>query len=181
MAIRDSIKKFGKNVKGVMNWFGKTNKEKSQRNPDRRKVQFDSAPQIGRMYLYDYFPKGAKTLPYYDLSPLTIVIEKYNDGFLGLNLHYLEPRLRLQLLEALEKYTTGQNENRRLQVSYQILKGASSARAFKPCVKRYLYSQVKSRFARIDPENWGRVVLLPLARFRKATQTQVWSDSRKRI
>ena len=40
---------------------------------------------IGRMYFYFYDPKTKDKLPYYDRFPLVIPIERYNDGFLGLN------------------------------------------------------------------------------------------------
>jgi hypothetical protein len=45
---------------------------------------------IGRMYFYYYDPKTKDTLPYYDKFPLVIPIERYSDGFLGLNLHFYQ-------------------------------------------------------------------------------------------
>ena len=43
---------------------------------------------VGRFYLYKYFPKHYKTLPSYDQLPVTLVLEKYNGGFLGINFHH---------------------------------------------------------------------------------------------
>ena len=50
---------------------------------------------IGRMYFYHYDPKYKDVLPVYDKFPLVIPMEMYSDGFLGLNLHYLDPYSRL--------------------------------------------------------------------------------------
>jgi hypothetical protein len=53
---------------------------------------------IGRMYFYFYDPKTKDSLPYYDRFPLVIPIERYSDGFLGLNLHYIHPKQRIIFL-----------------------------------------------------------------------------------
>ena len=59
---------------------------------------------IGRMYFYFYDPKTKDMLPYYDRFPLVIPIERYSDGFLGLNLHYISPRQRFFLLDKLSVF-----------------------------------------------------------------------------
>ena len=52
---------------------------------------------VGRMYFYHYDPKYKDTLPVWDKFPLVIPMEMYDDGFLGLNIHYLDPYSRLAL------------------------------------------------------------------------------------
>ena len=44
---------------------------------------------LGNLYFFHYTPKNSESLPYYDVFPLVLILAKYNDGFLGLNLHYL--------------------------------------------------------------------------------------------
>ena len=61
---------------------------------------------IGKMYFYFYDPKTKDSMPYYDRFPLVIPIERYNDGFLGLNLHYIHPKQRILLLDKLSQYAT---------------------------------------------------------------------------
>ena len=56
---------------------------------------------IGHMYFFFYDPKTKDKLPYYDRFPLVIPIQKYNDGFLGVNLHYIHPKHRIILLDKL--------------------------------------------------------------------------------
>ena len=47
----------------------------------------NTRPFYGRLNMFIYSPKHSKTLPYYDTFPLVLPIEKYPDGFLGINLH----------------------------------------------------------------------------------------------
>jgi len=142
-------------------------------------------PQIGRMYFYIYDPKWKKVLPYYDVFPLTIPIDYYSDGFLGLNLHYLPPLLRAKLLDYLFSLSVSTvvngNEEKYMQVSYGILKAVANSKPFEPCLKRYLYSHVKSPFAQVLSEEWENAAFLNVAQFRKATFREVWVDSRARV
>jgi len=138
---------------------------------------------IGKIYFVQYDPKHKDTLPYYDMFPVIIPIERYKDGILGLNLHYLPPILRVKLMDAL--YDTLNNdkmdESTKMKVNYQILKKASKYSLFKPCIKRYLGNHFRSRFVRVPPDNWSPAVFLPVENFRKATKKQVWADSRRNI
>ena len=73
--------------------------------PSSRKLIKDGkrsgAPFYGRLNMFFYSPKHAKVLPYYDTFPLVLPLEKYSDGFLGINLHYLPISLRMRLLDRL--------------------------------------------------------------------------------
>ena len=55
----------------------------------------------GKMYLFMYNPKMAAKLSYYDEFPLVLPFNVIKGGFLGLNLHYLPPLLRMKLLDEL--------------------------------------------------------------------------------
>ncbi len=151
--------------KEALNWF--TDKIAGDiiegRMRDPKKV---SLPEVGKMYLYVYDPKWKMKLPLYDTFPLTMPIEYYSDGFLGLNFHYLTPGSRATLLDALTEADNKYKENKKILVSYQILKSASiQFSGYQECTKRYLYSQVKSRFVEIDPRDWGYVVMQPWQKF----------------
>jgi hypothetical protein len=82
-------------------------------------------------------------------------------------------------------YDTASNtrfdESTRLKLSYKLLDNAAKFKEFKPCIKRYLTSQLRSRFMYVYPSEWDVALFLPLERFQGATKTQVWSDSRKNI
>lgn len=137
----------------------------------------------GRLYFVHYDPKHKKTLPYYDTFPLIIPMERYKDGILGMNLHYLPPVLRAKLLDALFDTLSNKkfDENTKMKISYDILKNAGKYSAFKPCIKRYLGKHFRSRFVKVKAEAWTPAVFLPFENFEKASKQKVWSDSRKII
>ena len=148
---------------------------------DRERLK--SSTIIGSMYFYYYDPKLKKSLPYYDRFPLVIPIEQYPDGFLGLNLHYIHPKQRVLLLDALSEYKTNNKYDKttKLRLSYDLLKRASSIYQATPCIKRYLFSQVESRFLEIPADEWDIAILLPVEQFSGATNNKVWTDSRKKF
>jgi len=148
---------------------------------DRERLRSQSI--IGRMYFYYYDPKTKDQLKYYDKFPLVIPIERYGDGFLGLNLHYVEPKVRFILLDKLSTFTNNKmyDETTRLRLSYQTLKSASSIFEATPCIKRYLYSHVKSRFLEINANEWDIAAILPVESFEKKSKEHVFNESRKKF
>jgi hypothetical protein len=147
---------------------------------DRSRFTTFLQPQnIGQMFTYWYYAKHANELPYWDRLPLIFVVDLYEDGFLGINLHYLPPQMRAQLMDAIYKLQNNQryDKSTRLLMSYQLLKSAAKYRYFKPCVKRYLHSHVQSQFIRIDPTEWDIALMLPTERFVKARKQRVWAES----
>ena len=137
-------------------------------------------PFFGRLNMFFYDPKLKKTLPYYDRFPLVLPLENYSDGFLGINFHYLPIPLRVRLLDSMVDFSnnTKFDESTKLNVSYNAIK---RIRLVKPTLKRYLAGKVKSRFRRIDADEFIVATLLPVARFSKATAAQVHRDSRKML
>lgn len=138
---------------------------------------------IGRMFMFFYDPKLKQILPYYDKFPMIILVSVDSDGFTGLNLHYLPPKLRAQLMDAL--YTLRNNnkydDSTKLQISYEILTSARKFRYFAPCFKRYLYGHVQSNFLYVAPENWDKALLLPTERFAKASASTVQAESQSMV
>lgn len=137
---------------------------------------------IGTMIMFFYDAKLKDVLPYWDQFPLIYPIEIYDDGFLGINLHYLPPTLRARLMDAL--YTTAitkKDKIQKLRITYKILAAAAKFSAFRPCIKRYLKGHIKSRFFYVDPAEWDMALMLPTQRFVGASDQKVWRDSRKII
>jgi hypothetical protein len=144
---------------------------------DRKRLKDSSI--IGKMYFYFYDPKTKDSMPYYDRFPLVIPIERYKDGFLGLNLHYIHPRHRINLLDKLSEIASNKtyNENTKLRISYDYLAASSKAFEATPCIKRYLFSHVESRFLEIHADEWDIAVLLPMESFVGATTNKVFAES----
>lgn len=138
---------------------------------------------LGGLYCFYYDPKGKDDLPYYDRFPLVLVLEKYPDGFLGLNLHYLPIKYRVAFLDKLLDYAVlnDEDEVKRLRVTYDILTASRRFREFRPCIKKYLYSHTKSRILTIQPEEWDVAIFLPMQIFKGAQPKEVWQDSIQEI
>ena len=163
--------------KESLDWFKSNLKTiKSYAKPDKvlNQAGEDIIPTemiVGEMYMFMYNAKHKDTLPYYDRFPLIFMLESYNNGFLGLNLHYLHPRFRVGLLENLYAYSNDfddesvADENVRLGLRYQSLATASNLRVAKPCVKQYLFEHLDSKIVKVNPSQWDFVPLLPLSKF----------------
>jgi hypothetical protein len=102
---------------------------------------------------------------------------------MGLNLHYLPPLLRAKMLDGLLDITSNQkyDDNTRFELSYTLLKRAAKYKYFKPCIKHYLTSHVRSRFATVPAPEWEIAAFLPTADFQGASAGKVYADSRKKI
>jgi hypothetical protein len=137
---------------------------------------------IGKMYFFYYDPKTKDALPYYDRFPLVIPIDRYSDGFLGLNLHYINPRDRVILLDKLSTTLNNKNydESTKFRINYAYLSAASKVFESTPCIKRYLFRHVDSRFLQITADEWDIAAMLPVERFQKATKQKVFAESRKK-
>ena len=136
---------------------------------------------MGKMYLFHYDPKTKDKLPYYDRYPLIFPVQGAPGGFYGINMHYLPYVLRAKLMDALYDLSSNKryDENTKLRLSYEILKGASKYKAFKPTFKRYLSGHVRSRFIEISSSEWDIALFLPLESFAKKSKSSVWADSRR--
>ena len=134
---------------------------------------------LGGLYHFFYDPKGKDDLDYYDRFPLVLALEKYPDGFLGLNLHYLPIKYRVAFLDKLMEYAVldADNDPRRLRVTYDILQASRRFKEFRPCIKRYLHSHIKSKILTIEPKEWEVAVFLPTHLFKGAKPTEVWKES----
>lgn len=146
-------------------------------------VSARNRPKVGSMYMYFYDPKTRDKLPYYDMFPLTIMVEPAPGGFYGLNLHYLSPIVRARFLDKLLETANNNrfDESTRLNINYQMLKSVQKYKEFQPCFKRYLYSQVESRVVIIEPPEWEIAIFLPTEQFQKAAKNKVWKQSKDRI
>lgn len=176
--------------KDSRNWYRKaaasikrlSDKKIMETGEDRltKKMNMNS---IGRMFMFYYDAKGKKELPYWDKFPLIFPIEMYPDGFLGINLHYLPHIARARLMNAL--YDTINNNKMdgtsKLKIRYKILKNSSKYGLFKPCIKKYLFSHVRSRYFFIQPSEWDMALMLPLERFQKASKSIVFKDSMAKV
>ena len=170
-----------------LNWFRERLKSVSRIN--RTKILKDSAlkkvntPLPGRMFMYVYDPKTKATLPYYDKFPLIIMVELTKDGFYGLNLHYLPPRLRAKFFDKLLAFKNNSkyDNSTRLKLTYDFLRASSKLKEFAPCFKRYLNSHIKSTISEVPAPEWEVAIFMPTEHFTYNTKQTVWKKVRKML
>ena len=138
---------------------------------------------LGRLYCFYYDPLGKAEMDYYDRFPMVLALEKYNDGFLGLNLHYLPYKYRLAFLSKLMDYTVRNDDNdvMKVRITYDILNASRRFKEFKPCLKKYLFNYTQSQILAVQPNEWDIAAFLPIQQFRKASVNEVWQDSLQEI
>ena len=136
-----------------------------------------STPTFGLLNMFVYDPKLKDKLPYYDTFPLVLPIEKYSNGFLGINIHYLSMPMRLILLDRLVDYSNNDkfDTSTKLNVDYSRLKKID---LIKPCLKRYLAGNVKTQFRKVEADEFIVATLLPVQRFKKQSDSHVFAKSR---
>lgn len=137
----------------------------------------------GRMYMFFYDPKTKATLPYYDRFPLVFPFSKTDDGFIGLNMHYLPHKLRFTLMDRLLMFKNNDkfDESTKLKYSWATINGMAKFALAKPCVKRYLKDHLRSPLVNIVSQDWSTAMMLPVERFVGASTSAVWADSRNKI
>lgn len=147
----------------------------------RQKAQF----QIGKMYLYQYYPIGVKELPYYDSFPLVIPFSAEGNTFTGINFHYLPYKARYVLLRNLLDFASSKklDEKSRLAMTWNFLKGVARYQGVDFAVKKYRVDRVQSHFIEIPGNQWFQALLLPVERFNKGEnmtrmdKSFVWTES----
>ena len=168
------------------NWFrsivNRTKGKFSDETPKtilQRSESLVSKSVLGKMYFYSYDPKWKNDLPWYDTFPLVFPIEKYENGFLGLNFHYLAQKHRAILMDQLKMFANNKkyDETTKLKLTYDMLKGFTKIKRARPTVHRYLSSKVKSQYVLVNADEWEVALFLPVERFRKANKKKVWAHS----
>jgi hypothetical protein len=126
-----------------------------------------SKAYIGKMYFFAYDAKHKDTLPIWDKFPLVFPMEYYDDGFLGMNLHYLDPYNRLLLLDRLMDFVNNDkyDDTTTLRLSYSLLAHSKRYKLFEPCIKRYLFEYMRSPMIYVEPDQWENAIFLPVAKF----------------
>jgi hypothetical protein len=134
---------------------------------------------MGGLYFFLYDPKTKDDLPYYDRFPMVLPLKRDAGGFLGLNLHYLPLKYRIIFFRKLLPLAiyNEMDEIKRIRITYAILDSSRKYKEFKPCIKQYLYSNIRSRILAVEPQEWDVALHLPIHQFRKEQAKQIWKES----
>lgn len=171
-SVFDDIRNLAGNREKSIAWYrGKIRGLGNRINSSRliRTGKVTTRPVLNNLHMFFYDPKTKLKLPYYDRFPLAMPIERYSDGFLGINFHYLPIPLRMKLMELLDR-----ND---FKGRYSALK---RQKLIKPCLKRYLRQHYRSGFLRLNEDDYVPAALMPVQKFVKAKEGRIWADSRRR-
>lgn len=158
-------------------WYKDKIKELAQITPNdllRHRAAFTTRPAKGEVYCFVYDPKHKDTLPYYDTFPLVLPLSSTTDSFLGLNFHYIRPKDRFFLLQAIKTHGRGRQG---LSISWDVIADFAGSQSAQPCLKRYLFSHMRTPLRKIRAEDIPTALLLPIERFVKKDKQKVWRDS----
>ena len=175
--VRRSARWFHDKVRGLKgelrNKFSSTNAAKFYRESEKiNPLVFRKRVSLGDLFCYYYNPKYRDVLPYNDMFPMIMLIGAEKDTFVGINFHYLAPKFRAILLD---------------RVTAKVGKGIinwkkiSKIREIAPTIKRYRFDHIMKKVVPIEENEQEVAIFLPTERFKKASRSQVWSDSKRRF
>lgn len=121
---------------------------------------------IGQMFFFMYRAETPNLLVW-DRYPISIIISVSQDHFIGLNLHYIPPVLRLLVLDELIKIDKDKRMpvNKRLGTKAIFLEKIKNDKVYAHCVKKYRRDRQRSPLLRIQPSEWITVSQLNLQKW----------------
>ena len=114
-------------------------------NPDVS-TQDTGGISIGDLFFFSYSPSFPERYEFWDTQPLAVALTFYRDGFLGCNLHYVNPDYRGS-------------------VAMSLLNSGGGASVPKNTIHKYLYSGIGNLQKVPRTENWGDISKLPTEQF----------------
>ena len=132
---------------------------------------------VGKMYMFAYDPATKETLPYWDNLPLVVICDPLPTGFSGINLHYLSPLLRANLLDRLMPSVDKIDSDSTLRSNWSFVRNFSRFPETRKSTKRYLNQQIRGQMIEINPRHWKSAVFLPVQQFQGASASKVYRDT----
>ena len=102
--------------------------------------------RMGDLVFFGYNPQFAQNYEFWDVQPLAVVMGFYQEGFLGCNLHYINPDYRDV-------------------IATSLLNTKGESPVPKNSVHKYLWSNMRTIFKVPKEEDWAAISLLPTEQF----------------
>ena len=100
----------------------------------------------GDLFFFSYSPSFPERYEFWDTQPLAVALKFYRDGFLGCNLHYVNPSYR----DA---------------VAISLLNSGGGSSVPKNTLHKYLYAGIGNLLKVPRNEDWGEISKLPTEQF----------------
>ena len=101
---------------------------------------------VGDLFFFSYSPSFPERYEFWDTQPLAVALTFYRDGFLGCNLHYVNPDYRDS-------------------VASSLLNSGGGASVPKNTIHKYLYSGIGNLQKVPRSEDWGEISKFPTEQF----------------
>lgn len=124
---------------------------------------------IGKLIYFSYDPKSKDTISYYDANPLLLVLNMDSTYISGLNVHYLNDKLRFRIINDLQQY----GPETEISTMAEKIKELMNNSLFKMCYKKYLTQNIKNLVV-IPNFEWSNMLYLPTHNFQKKTASEIW-------
>lgn len=156
---KQAIQWLSNEIKQIPNVFQKNEIQESITIKNKK------APPLCEIVLYKYSAVVGNSNGYWDKFPLVLIVRPLEDHFFGFNLHYLEPEIRLKIIETMthiHKQARG-DKGQIFKRLYPFLDALVKMGAYNYAYKNYLYRQLESKFIIINPKYYELVTALPIA------------------
>lgn len=178
--IAELSKEFGGKIRAsaaCMDWYEAGIKSKSQNEAKITRTRF----QPGKIYVFKYFPKYAKELPWFDQNPVVLAIEQVNNNDLGINLNLLPVPYKERLLD--ELFTrmnikvdkeSGINvlKEKPLRITYEGIKAYLEKDGYEFALRQYIPSRKRDQ-AVVSYSKWPEIALCDFMDFNKTNVMKV--------
>lgn len=166
--------------KEALNWFrSRISKDvslsaKKLLNSDYKKKQATQSTQLlGKLFLFQYKAEtaGHKETQTYDMFPMVFFFNSVRRNgktvLYGLNTHYLMPRQRQLLLEALLKIRSSKRltPNTRIKMTWDVIKAVVDAPIYEKAVHAYRADRFITSLTEVPAVDWPIAVFLNLQKF----------------
>lgn len=144
------------------------------------------------MFVFSYFPKGYQTLKYWDATPIIVSLGIHENTILGINLHFLPPDIRAELVDKMLNAANGSKGlnvppkgQGMFRITYEHLKTMKYIAGLS-CLRAYDISRIIGRVVLIPSNEWANAVSLPFTDFHvagggRADKEKVWLETRRNI
>lgn len=129
--------------------------------PDILNGKGTSQVMTGKMYTFIYDPVTKDSLPFWDKYPLIFVLERRRGNIIGINLHYIPPKIRLRIFELMitRASTKVLGPNTKMTGLLNLVKTIPN---HKYMIKQYCPEGMRSKLLEIPGNEWGKAIALPL-------------------
>jgi hypothetical protein len=185
--IAELSKEYGGKIRAsvaCMDWYEAGIKSKTQNEAKITRTRF----QPGKIYVFKYFPKYAKELPWFDQNPVVLAIEQVNNNDLGINLNLLPVPYKEKLLDELftkmrikvDKKKIDGNEiskidalkEKPLRITYEGIKAYLEKDGYEFALRQYIPSRKRDQ-AVVSYSKWPEIALCDFMDFNKTNVLKV--------